>query len=161
MKPGAWWPVGVVAVLAITVGANVALMVAARDPNAYVVEPDYYRKAVNWDSTMAQSRANVALGWQLDAALDAWTPGGTPLRLKIVDSTGAPVTGAAVRVDLLNNLSPEHVLRAAPVEVGGGLYRATVSLPRAGLWELRAEARRGRDLFTADLRRDAFRDGAR
>ena len=28
MKPGAWWPVAIVAVLAVTVGANIALMVA-------------------------------------------------------------------------------------------------------------------------------------
>lgn len=36
MKPGAWWPVAVVGVLAVTVGANIAILVAARDKNAYV-----------------------------------------------------------------------------------------------------------------------------
>ena len=133
MKPGAWWPIAIVGVLAVTVGANVALMVAARDPNAYVVEPDYYRKAVNWDSTMAQARASVALGWQVDAALRDWTPAGTPLRVQLADSTGAPLTGAAVRVELINNLSPEHAAaRRARATSGAGRYEARVALPRPG-----------------------------
>ena len=149
------WPVAIVAVLALTVGAYAVLMYVARDPNALVVEPDYYRKAITWDSTMARARESVALGWQLDAALDAWKPGGTALRVKIADSTGAPVTGAVVRIDLINNVRPEDVLHAVPADAGGGLYRANVALPRPGLWEVRAEARRGHEWFSADLRREA------
>jgi nitrogen fixation protein FixH len=160
LKPGAWWPIAIVGVLAVTVVANVALILAARDPNAYVVEPDYYRKAVNWDSTMAEARASVALGWRVDAAFGDWTPTGTTLRVLMVDSTGAPLTGAMVKVELINNLSPETPVHAAPGEVGGGRYQARVPLARPGQWELRLQARRAGDYFTADLRRDVARPAA-
>jgi nitrogen fixation protein FixH len=154
VKPGAWWPIGIVGVLAVTVAANVALMVVARDPNAYVVEPDYYRKGVNWDSSMAQARASVALGWQVDAALRDWTPAGTTLVVQLADSAGAPLTGAEVKVDLINNVTPEHPVHAVPAEAGAGRYVARVPLARPGLWELRLQARRDGDFYTADLRRD-------
>jgi nitrogen fixation protein FixH len=157
LKPGTFWPLAVAGVLALTVAANVALIIAARDPNAYVVEPDYYRKAVQWDSTMAEARASAALGWRMDAAWGRWSPGGTELRVALQDSTGAPLGGAAIDMDLINNLAPEHVLHAAPADQGGGLYRATVALPRPGLWELRVRATRGAERFWTDLRRDVVR----
>ncbi len=155
MKPGAWWPVAIVAVLGVTVAANVALIVAARDPNAYVVEPHYYEKALAWDSTMAVRRASEALGWQVDAMLGRWSRGGTPLLVRLADSTGAPVAGARVRAELVNNLEPEHVVLAALAEAGQGRYAAVAVLPRAGLWEIRLQARRDAAQFVADLRRDA------
>jgi nitrogen fixation protein FixH len=153
--------VAIVGVLAVTVGANVAMMVAARDPNAYVVEPDYYHKAVNWDSTMAQARASAALGWQVDAALRDWTPQGTTLLVQLADSTGAPLAGADVKVELINNLSPETPVHAAPADAGGGRYESRVVLARPGLWELRLQVRRAGDYFTADLRRDLARGAAK
>ncbi len=161
MKPAALWPLAIVGVLAVTVGANVAMIVAARDPNAYVVEPHYYEKAIAWDSAMAVARRSAALGWQVDASLDRWSPAGTVLVVALADSAGAPVAGAAVRVEMLNNLSPEHPVRATLREVRGGRYVATVPLPRAGLWEIRVDARRGASLFVADLRRDVAARGAR
>lgn len=160
MKPGAWWPIAIVGVLAVTVGANVALILAARDPNAYVVEPDYYRKAVNWDSTMAQARASVALGWRVDATLGEWTPAGTPLRVRLADSTGAPLSGVRLDVELINNLTPETPVHVAPAEVGAGRYEATAALARPGLWELRLQARRAGAFYTAELRRDVARAAA-
>jgi nitrogen fixation protein FixH len=157
VKPGAWWPLAIIGVLAVTVGANVALLLAARDPNAYVVEPDYYHKAVNWDSTMAQARASVALGWRVDAAFGAWTPSGTPLLVQLSDSTGAPLTGVELQVELINNLSPETPVRVAPAESARGRYGASVALARPGLWELRLQARRAGAYYTADLHRDVAR----
>jgi nitrogen fixation protein FixH len=154
MKPGTWWPVAIVGVLAVTVGANVALVVAARDPNAYVVEPHYYEKGLAWDSTMAVARRSRALGWQVDAAFGAWSRRGTRLELALADSAGAPLTGARVVGELVHNLAPEHPLHAVLAESAPGRYVAVQPLPRAGLWELRVTADRGAAHFVADLRRD-------
>lgn len=161
MKPGMWWPIAIVGVLAVTVGANFALMMAARDPNAYVVEPDYYDKGVKWDSTMALARRSAALGWQADASLRPWRASGTPVAVMLADSTGAPVAGAAVQAELVNNLEPEHLLHPRLSETAPGRYTAIMRLPRTGMWEVRVTARRGADVFVADLRRDATEDGAK
>jgi nitrogen fixation protein FixH len=145
----------------VTVCANIAMMIAARDPNAYVVEPDYYHKGVAWDSTMAEARASVALGWRVDAALRDWTPAGTDLTVLLADSTGGPVTGAQVKVELINNLSPETPNHVIVAEAGNGHYTTRVALPRPGLYELRLQARRDSAYFTADLRRDVARGVAK
>lgn len=155
MKPSAWWPVAIVGVLAVTVGANVALVIAARDPNAYVVEPHYYEKALAWDSTMAVARASAALGWQVDAAFGIWSRTGTRLEIALADSTGASVAGARLGVELVHNLAPEDRLRATLAETAPGRYVAVLPLPRAGLWEIQLAADRGAAHFVADLRRDA------
>ena len=56
MNASRLWPWAIGAVLLITVAANLALFhVAGSDPS-FVIEPDYYAKAVAWDSTMAQTR---------------------------------------------------------------------------------------------------------
>lgn len=156
MKPGALWPLAIVGVLAVTVGANIAMVVAARDPNAYVVEPDYYRKAVAWDSTMAEARRSAALGWSADVAFGRWEAAATPLHVRLADSTGAPVAGADVRVELVNNLAPELPLRIVLADAGAGRYEARPRLQRPGMWEVRLRAVRGADRFVTELRRDAL-----
>jgi nitrogen fixation protein FixH len=161
MKAGTWWPVAIVGVLAVTVGANVALVIAARDPNAYVVEPHYYEKGLAWDSTMAVARRSSALGWQVDAAFGAWSRPGTSLELALADSAGKPVTSARVAVELVHNLAPEHPIHAVLTEGAPGRYGTVQPLPRAGLWELRVTADRGAARFVADLRRDVAIAGAR
>lgn len=63
MKPAALWPLAVIGVLAVTVGANVWLIQVAREPNGAVIEPDYYRRAVAWDSLAArQGRSDAQIG---------------------------------------------------------------------------------------------------
>ena len=48
------WPIGVATILASTVVANIIVMQIANDDPSFAVEPDYYRKAVNFDATMAE-----------------------------------------------------------------------------------------------------------
>jgi len=155
MKVASLWPIAIVGVLAITVGANGYLVYKAGDPSVYVVEPDYYRKAVAWDTTLAQLARDAALGWKLDASLGPVGPAGAVVRMTLADSTGAPIAGARVALEAVNNLDGGHYVHARLTEAAPGTYVAEAALPRAGLWELRFDVTHGRDRFTADLRRDA------
>ena len=153
--PSRLWPVAIVGVLAITVGANGWILYEAnRDPNATVVEPDYYRKAVGYDSTLAQARSDAALGWRLTAEPGAFDPAGTPLALALTDREGRAVAGAAVTLVAIHNLDAGHVVSARLVTGADGEALARVAFDRTGLWELRFEARRGSVRFTTDLRCD-------
>ena len=69
MKRGSMWPIGIAAVLLATVAANIALYYVAGNDPSFVIEPNYYAKAIAWDSTMAQSALNQRLGWHLAPAL--------------------------------------------------------------------------------------------
>ena len=154
MKRGLGWPIGISLVLAITVGANLLLLRIATEPNAYATEPDYYRKAVAWDSTAAAERASAATGWTCDAA---FVPHGRTVELtvRLADASGAPVDGAALHVTAIHNLAAATPSELAGLPRGGGAYVANLPVARAGLWELRVAAVRGSAHFTADLRREA------
>jgi len=154
VKRGLGWPIAISLVLAITVGANLLLLRIATEPNAYATEPDYYRKAVAWDSTAAAERASTATGWTCDAA---FAPHGKTLELtiRLADASGAPVDGAALHVTAIHNLAAATPSELAGVARGAGTYTATLPVARAGLWELRVAASRGKERFAADLRREA------
>ncbi len=154
---GRIWPWAIVGVLAATVALNIWVWVLANEPEGATVEPDYYRKAVAWDSTRAQKAHDTSLGWRLDARLGAW--GGerapTPVTATLVDAHGQPLAGATIEVTAIHNALASHplVFALAPGPAPGS-YTAAPVLPRAGAWELRCAARRGGELFTTDLRLD-------
>jgi nitrogen fixation protein FixH len=155
MRAARLWPVAIVVVLGLTVAANALIFWAASDRNAAAVEPDYYRKAVRWDSTMAEERRSAALGWSAAAELGGVGPAGTPLTVRLAGPDGTPLDGATVEVTAIHNLDAGRHLTARLAPLGGGAYRARLPLRHAGLWELRLEAVRGRDRFRVSLRRDA------
>ena len=145
MKRGWQWPVMVTLALGFTVGVNfVMLFAASSDPNGTVVEPDYYRKAVEWDRTMARRSASVALGWTARASL-AETPGA--LNVQLADSSGAHIADAEVTATLIHNREASTPLLVSLRSVGDGAYSVDVPSLRGGLWEVRVVARRGGDRF--------------
>lgn len=157
MTPAKLWPVAIVGVLAVTVAANFALLRWASGPEAAAIEPDYYGKAVRWDSTLAERAHDAALGWRIDATLGAPAPGGMPLTVRLAGAGGEPLAGATITVEAIHNAEPARRPRVAVRETRRGGYAATIPLARAGLWELRFDVRHGGEHFTATLRREAGR----
>jgi nitrogen fixation protein FixH len=155
MRPVRLWPLAVVAALVLTAGANLLVFQLAGDRNAAAVEPDYYRKAVRWDSAAAEGRRSAALGWRADAELGPVTRAGASVTVRLADRDGAPLDGAAVVVAAVHNLDALHPVRARLAPLGGGVYGARLPLRHAGLWELRLATVRGADRFDVTLRRDA------
>jgi len=154
------WPTIVVGVLVVDVAVGfVMIRVAADDPHA-AIEPDYYQKAVAWDSTMAQSQRNTALGWTLESSLGAITPGHeAPLTLRVRDGHGVAVTGATLQVEAMQVAHADEVVHATLTAADDGNYITELPMTRPGLWEFRVVATRGGDRFTADLRLDASTTG--
>ena len=147
-------PIAIVTVLALTVAANAFLIWAANERDASVVEPDYYRKAVAWDSTRALESRSAALGWSAVAGIGAPEGGAARVEIALADRAGAPLTGAHVRLEAIHNLEASRPVTGALPEVRPGVYAAALPFHRAGLWELRVDAERGADHFVASLRRD-------
>lgn len=157
MKRGMGWPIAIAAILGTTVAANFwVLYVANRDPS-FAIEKDYYQKALRWDDEMAQEARNTALGWRLSPTLTPIAADGATLTVQLTDSAGATLDGAKVTVAALHNAHAGTVLDAtlAPASSGRGAYEVHLPMHRAGEWELRFEAVRGTDRFTAVRRLDA------
>jgi nitrogen fixation protein FixH len=157
---GRLWPWALGSVLAVTMAGNIWVMRLAGADASFAVEPDYYRKAVDWDSTMAQSGRNTALGWDLDAKLaPPGADGHSRVTVVLRDVDGAPLDDAVIRLEATHNAQARRVLEATLQATGDGTYHALLPDARRGIWELRFEATRGADRFTASLRRDTSRDG--
>jgi nitrogen fixation protein FixH len=157
MKPEKRWPVGVSVVLGVTVAVNAVLYyVAGADPS-FAIEPNYYAKAVKWDSTVAQTKRSAALGWRLSPALTPIVPRvGARLSVTLTDSTGAPITDAIVKVSALYNARAGTVLESVLRPDTNG-YDTILGISNAGLWEFRFDVTRRRQHFTSTVRLDAVR----
>ena len=152
MKGDRLWPIGLVAVLGITVLANVALFWYAGRGDGAGVEPDYYRRALAWDSTMAAEAASDALGWRLAATLAVPEGRRGTFGVELRDSTGAPVTGATVRVEGFAIAHSTARFDATLTESSAGRYTLGVPVTRVEWHEFRLAAVRGRERFLARLR---------
>jgi len=156
MKRGAWWPIGITTVLATTVAANLWVMRIANDDPSFAIEPDYYRKAIPWDSTLAQARPDSALGWRLTAQLQREAATGkTRISATLTDSLGTPISGAVVKVAALPVARASEVHEATLAAAGTGEYAAQLDARRPGLWELRFDVRAGSTRFTEVTRVEA------
>ncbi|HVX41727.1 MAG TPA: FixH family protein [Gemmatimonadaceae bacterium] len=159
MKRGLGWPIAVTLILAITVGVNIWVAVIADDDPSFAIEPNYYAKAIAWDSTMAQARENARLGWRLVPQLGAFTRDtGAPLHVSLLDSTGAPIHGAVVKVYALYNARAATIYEAtlAPRD---SAYEARIPVEHIGEWELRFEVTHGGQRFTSTSRVEAVAAG--
>lgn len=157
---GRRWPWGIAAVLALTVAGNALVYWEANDADAAAVEPDYYRKAVEWDSTLAQGERNRALGWSIDADLGPREPnGGRRVRIRVRDAAGLPVSSAVVGLTAIHNAYASQPVQAVSVTDAAGDSRVDLPLVHDGLWELRLVVTRGNDRYTAALRRDTASPG--
>ena len=155
MKRGGWWPIAITGALAATVGANIWVMVIASDDPSFAIEPDYYRKALAWDTTMAQAAHNAALGWRITPAMGPIARDGRAIvTARLTDSTGAVIRDAVVHVSALPIARSTAVQQIVLVPDGDGEYAAQFDARRPGQWELRFDAAVGRDRFTQVSRVD-------
>ena len=150
---GRLWPAAIIAVLAVTVIANIVMLRLASDPDAGALEPDAYAKAVAWDSTAAERDASLELGWSATARLVPAAESGMRVEVTLADRAGRPLAGARVRVEAIHNGLARR-LPAQLVPTAAGTYGATLPLSRPGMWELRLHATRDADRFATSLRAD-------
>ena len=158
MKPGMGWPIGVIVILAASMAANILMMRIANDDPSFAVEPDYYRKAVLYDSTLAQTHRNLDLGWGVQAFADSIARG-RPTRLRVVlrDERAQPLLGAVVDATVLFNARANDLATATLTDDGAGVYSATFPINTPGEWEVRVNVTRDTSHFTSSTRLTAVR----
>lgn len=158
MKAGMGWPIGIIAILGASVAANMVMMRIANNDPSFAVEPDYYRKAVFYDSTMAQTHRNLDLGWDVQTSADSIVQG-KPTRLRVVlrDERARPVLGAVVQATVLFNARANDLTTATLTDEGTGVYSATLPINAPGVWEVRVNATRDTSHFTSSTRLTAVR----
>lgn len=158
MKPGMGWPIGVAVILGATVAANIVVMRLASSDPSFAIEPDYYKKAVAFDSTMAAESRSLTLGWSATSTIVANATSDRPVvSVTLVDSLRQPIVGATVTITALANARANEVLSATLRESAPGRYDGTLAATFAGQWEVRVNAVRGAQHFTSSTRTDVAR----
>lgn len=147
MNSARLWPAALVAVLAITVVANVAIYWTANHDTSFAVEPDYYQRAIDWDSTMAREQRSTALGWSAEVRLAPPDAGEATLSVTLAARGGAPLDSADVRAALSHNAHGADVFQVRLLPSGPGRYAARVPSAAQGLWRVDLAATLGNDVF--------------
>ena len=144
----AWAPAGLLVAL---IGTQLGVLATVLDDPTFSTEPDYYRKAVDWDAQMAQARDSRALGWSTSVRI---LPEASPpqLELSLSGPHGEPLTGARIHALAFFNARAARPLQLELKEVSPGDYRADFGARHPGLWEVRVEAARGTERYQATLR---------
>ncbi len=148
MNAARLWPAALVAVLAITVVANGAVYWAANHDRSFAVEPDYYQRAIDWDSTVARGQRSTALGWVTAIRLAPPEAGHATLSVTLTTREGLPLDSADVRAALSHNAEGANVYEVRLLASGPGLYVARIPSTAQGLWRVDLAATRGADVYS-------------
>lgn len=131
-------------------GANVCVVgitvYAASQADGGATEPDYYRKAINWDQSAAERDQSAALGWKT-----AITTSMNTVTLTLTSAEGTPIEGAKVQAEFFAVLDSGSRVTAEFQPAAGGTYVYSGILP-SGTCEFRVRATRGDDVFVKTLR---------
>jgi nitrogen fixation protein FixH len=146
------WPWVPALLLVSLLGTQLAVLSSVLDDPGFASEPDYYRKALHWDTQQARARESQALGWVARASVVGATPAARAVSVSITDASGAAVSGAAVRATAFPNTRAGQARELSFREVSPGMYRAELGAARPGIWELRCSATRGQARFESTLR---------
>lgn len=146
------WPWVPALLLGSLLGTQLGVLSSTLEDPSVSTEPDYYRKALDWDARQARLRQSQALGWAARASDGGASPGGREVQVSIVDAHGAPVSGATVRALAFPNARAGQPLELSLRESSPGVYSADLGVARPGIWELRCSATRGQQQFESTLR---------
>jgi nitrogen fixation protein FixH len=146
------WPWVPALLLVSLLGTQLAVLSSALDDPAFATEPDYYRKALDWDTQQARARDSQALGWTARASADGTTHATRAVSVSLTDAHGAAVSGAAVQAAAFPNARAAQARALTFREASPGVYRAELGAARPGVWELRCSAMRGQERFESTLR---------
>jgi nitrogen fixation protein FixH len=148
--PNRWalFPIGL---LGILVTVQLVLFSMSRTDPSFAVEPEYYKKAVNWDQEMQQRAANSNLGWRSDVQFTG-AAGGGQLRIALTDGQKIPITGAAIKAVAFPNARAAMIQQVPLKESEPGLYTGPLQLSTRGEWEVRLTAMHNGRTFTHSTR---------
>ncbi len=153
IPPHIAWPAFIILLLLGGIGSTFAALYASKIDGGPRVVDDYYRKAANWEQTMAARKASERLGWRATAAAEAAGAGGARrVTLTVVDSAGAPVAGLRGAATLYRPQSPAPLAEQPLAEVAPGRYLFTAPMPERGLWDIELKAQRGDTTYAARVR---------
>lgn len=139
--------VGVIALACLT---SVGTLIARSGSTASIgIEPDYYRKGLEWDRRRGEQARSAALGWNANVRVDL---AASRIEVELTDRQGAAVDGAEISGEVFAHAASSRRLAIAlpPIDGTPGTYSASLdaaSRPAPGKWRVSLTAVRGDKRF--------------
>lgn len=116
-----------------------------------LVTKDYYQQGINYNDVIQAKKRLAELGWT-QAVTPPERTGVAPLEIRLVDGDGKPLVGKQVEAELRRPAQKGYDLTFALKEVAPGTYRADVTLPLSGYWDLKTQVRDAEERATFESR---------
>lgn len=129
-----FWPGMVVAILGLSVVANIVLVTAAQSDGGAQIIDNYYEKAVNWDQHQADLQRVREMGWTVDILVGPAAER-RAVRFVMHDKNGAPLNGLRPHVVVTSPAKLEPIADVELTPAGLGIYAAEMAIPHAGVWD--------------------------
>ncbi len=142
-----WFPVGLFVTMALVFAVNGYLVWTAVDTFPGVAGMDGFDLSNGYDRVLRAEQAQAALGWQVDAAVDA---GRHPV-LRVTDRAGAPLPGAAIDAQAERPLGPPNTTALSFHDLGNGRLMADMTL-FSGQWDVMLTVRANGKVFSTTRR---------
>ena len=148
---GWWYPWIFVAAMGLVVVVNGVMVAFALGTWTGLETEGHYEKGLAYNRDLAAARAQAERGWRVAFALDDVAAVGDArtgrLSATFADGDGRPLDDLEVRAVVLRPTTEGHDQRLALVPAGRGVYRAAVTFPLPGQWDVRIHAYRGDAVF--------------
>jgi hypothetical protein len=139
--------------LATSVSGWLVMVSVAVDDPGFAVEPDYYKKAADFDNELARRAESRGLSYQVVVENFVVSPAKrATVRLRLADSAGAPLDEAQVSAEVLPIARAFDVQEVTFQNTASGIYEASWARPRRGLWEVRLVVTTNEGTFRKILR---------
>lgn len=155
LKNGKLWPWMLGGSLTVSVGITVFMAYLAINDPSFFVEKDYYKKGLQWDKQVAQLQKNKKLGWkiQFEAKAVVVKPPRLNLHAKLFNREQKEIQGALIKVVAFQNARARQPQKAI-LRYQKGTYQGSIPLRKLGLWVFRFKVKKGKEIFTHEIRKE-------
>jgi nitrogen fixation protein FixH len=138
-----WIPAIFVIAFLVIIAVNATLIVAASKTFSGLVVANPYQKGAEYSASLQDLKEQHRLNWQHRIAVAPAGDDGISLRVQWSDAAGLALSGLTVTATLERPVEKIDPLSVLLEDRGGGVYAASLRLPRAGIWDLRIRAESG------------------
>lgn len=149
---GFWIPYTFFAMFAVIIAVNGSLVYWAVSSWPGLASDNHYERGLAYNEVLEAERQEAALGWGVQADLEALDDGRAALTLLLTGKDGQPLYPDSITARLLRptveGMDAEVELR----RVAAGRYLGEAVLPQPGVWDLVLQLERGSDSHVSKQR---------
>jgi nitrogen fixation protein FixH len=147
------WGRTIIGMLVVFVCANIYMLFTAGDSSNRMINKDYYKRGEDYEENMLKRLARDP-GWKMKVSAPGFVDVEvvTPFTFTVTDKDGVPIDPDSVTFYAYRPSGAEHDFSLPMEKVATGEYRADVSFPLKGVWDILVAVTNGEDEYQEPYR---------